>query len=222
MMVALWERVAAIGGIAYVALSMASQGLIQIGGAEPSFDAPASEIVAFFEARNTQLFDIGVYLQLLALVAFLWFLGGLWAMLRQAEGQPAWMSLIAVGSGLAFIGSLSGGWQLAVFRLGDGLDPQIARLAFDMGNLGFANSWVPLGSMMLAAGAVMLGGVALPRWLGWSAVGIGVGLLVARIVWTLFVAFIPWMLFWFWLIALAVVVLRRRRARVGAAEPAAS
>jgi hypothetical protein len=222
MMVASWERVAAIGGIAYVALSMASQGLIQIGGAEPSFDAPAAEIVAFFEARNTQLFDIGAYLQLLALVAFLWFLGGLWAMLRQAEGQPGWMSLIVVASGLAFVGSLSAGWQLAVFRIGEGLDPQIARLTFDMGNLAFANSWVPLGSMMLAAGAVMLGSAALPRWLGWSALGIGVGLLGARIVWTLFIAFIPWMLFWFWLIALSVVLLRRQRAPVRETAQAAS
>jgi hypothetical protein len=205
-----WERTAAIAAFAYVVLSMASQGLIQIGGAEPALDAPAGEIVEFFEARNPQLFEAGVYLQLLAIAAFVWFLGGFWATLRRAEGQTPWLSLVAVGSGLVFLGMLSGGWHLAVFRIDEGLDPQIARLAFDMGNMAFANAWVPLGSMMLATGMIALSTGVLPRWMGWSAVAVGVGLLAARVVWTLFIAFVPWMLFWFWLIALSVILLRRR------------
>ncbi len=40
-----WEQLAASGGIAYVVLQLIAQGLIQIGGAEPSFNAPAGEIV---------------------------------------------------------------------------------------------------------------------------------------------------------------------------------
>jgi hypothetical protein len=35
---------------------MVAQTLGQIGGAEPSFDAPAQTITAFFMARNSQLF----------------------------------------------------------------------------------------------------------------------------------------------------------------------
>ena len=47
------------------------------------------------------------------------------------------------------------GQRLAGVRLEDGLDPQMARTLFDEGNLNFANMWVALGSMLLAAGAIM-------------------------------------------------------------------
>jgi hypothetical protein len=207
-----WERAAAAAGIAFVALQLVAQGLIQVGGLEPAFDAPAEEIVAFFEARSPALFAVGAYLSLLALAAFLWFLGALWAALRRAEGDPAWLSLVAFGSGLAFVAALWDGWHLAMFRIEEALDPQIARLAFDIGNLGFAGSWVPLASLLLAAGAVSVRTGALTRWLGWVAVATGIGLLVARAVWTLPVAFVPWLAFWVWTVAVSIVLVRRAGA----------
>src|SRR5512138_2608069 len=135
------EQIGAAGGIVFVVLQMAAQALIQVGGAEPPFDAPAETIAAFFMARNSQLFALGEYLSTLSLIAFLWFLGSLWAALRRAEGEPAWLSFLAVASGVTLIATLAGagGWPLAVFRQGEGLDPQIARLLFDQGNFAFAN-----------------------------------------------------------------------------------
>jgi hypothetical protein len=210
---AVWERAAAAGGIVFVGLQLVSQGLMQIGGVEPSFDASADEILAFFEARHETLFALGTYLSLVSFVVFLWFLGALWAALSRAEGRNAWLSLVAFASGLAFLAALSGGWYLAVFRIDDGLDPQVARLAFDMGNLGFANSWVPLASLLLAASVVILGTGALPRWLGWLGLVAGVALLAARIVWTSPVAFAPYALSWVWLVAISVILIRRAGTR---------
>ena len=112
------EQIGAAGGIVFVVLQMASQALIQAGGAEPPFDAPAPTIVAFFVARDSQLFAVGDYLSTLSLIAFLWFLGSLWAALRRAEGEPAWLSLVALASGLMIVAAASAGsgWRLAVFR----------------------------------------------------------------------------------------------------------
>ena len=42
------KKIGAAGGIAFVVLQPLAQGLIQIGGAEPSFNAPAQEILDFF------------------------------------------------------------------------------------------------------------------------------------------------------------------------------
>jgi hypothetical protein len=203
-------RIAGAGGLAFVLLQLLGQGLIQVGGVEPAFEAPAEEVVRFFEARDTALFEIGNYVSLLSFVAWIWFLGALWARLRLAEPRPAWLSLVAFGSGLMFVAGLSGGWYLAMFRLDEGLDPQLARLAFDMGNLDFANSWVPLASMLLASGAVVLRTHALPRWLGWLALATAPLLLAARAVWTSQVAFIPYLLFWIWVVATSVVLLQGR------------
>jgi len=204
------EQVAAAGGIAFVVLESVGQGLIQVGGMEPKFGAPAEEIVEFFLARDDTLFMWGGYLSLLSFIALIWFLGALWAVLRDAEGESALLSMVAFGSGLVAVAALTGGgWALAVFRIRDGLDPQIARTLFDLGNFAFATSWVFYASLLLAVGVVALQYGALPRWLGWASIVIGFGLMVGRIFWTSQAAFTPWVLFWLWLVVVSVILIRR-------------
>jgi hypothetical protein len=210
-----WEQIGAARGIVFVMLQMASQALIQVGGAEPPFDAPAQTIVAFFMARNSQLFALGEYLSTLSLIAFLWFLGSLWTTLRRGEGEPTWLSFVAAASGLMIVAAVSagGGWPLAVFRQAEGLDPQIARLLFDQGNFAFANAWVMLASLSLATGVVSIRTGALPRWLGWAGVTIAVSLLAARAVWASSgLVFVAFGLCYLWLIAISIVLIRRARA----------
>jgi hypothetical protein len=210
-----WEQIGAAGGIIFVVLQMASQALIQAGGPEPPFDALTPAIVAFFMARNSQLFALGDYLSALSLIAFLWFLGSLWAALRGAEGEPAWLSFVAAVSGLTIVAAVSvgGGWPLAVFRQAEELDPQIARLLFDQGNFAFANAWVMLASLSLATGVVSIRTGALPHWLGWTGVLIASGLLAARAIWASSgLVFIPFGLCYLWLIAISIVLIRRARA----------
>ena len=207
------ERIGAIGGVLFVALQLVGQSLIQVGGSEPSFDATSQEIVEFFESRNTVLFNIGSYLSVLSLIALLGFLGSLWNVLRRAEGEPGWVSLVAVGAGLGVVALLFGGgaWHLAVFRIDEGLDPQIARLLFDLGNFTFATSWVLFGALALSAAAASLWLAAFPRWLGWTGLIVGIWLVTAPIYWTSPVAFAPYVLFWVWLVSLSVVVFRRAK-----------
>jgi len=210
-----WEQIGAAGGVVFVVLQMASQALIQAGGGEPPFGAPAPTIVAFFMAKDSQLFALGDYLSTLSLIAFLWFLGSLWSALRRAEGEPAWLSFVAAASGLMIVATVgvSGGWPLAVFRRDEGLDPQVARLLFDQGNFAFANAWVMLASLSLATGVVSIRTGALPRWLGWSGALIAGGLLAARAVWaSSALVFIPFGLCYLWLIAISIVLIRRARA----------
>jgi hypothetical protein len=208
------EQIGAAGGIIFVVLQMVSQALIQAGGGEPPFDATTETIVSFFMARNSQLFALGEYLSTLSLIAFLWFLGSLWSTLRRAEGEPAWLSLVAAASGLMIVATVSAGsgWPLAVFRRDEGLDPQIARLLFDQGNFAFANAWVMLASLSLATGVVIIRTRALPRWLGWAGVVIAVGLLAARAVWASSgLVFVPFLFSYLWLIAISVILIRRAR-----------
>jgi hypothetical protein len=207
------KKYGAIAAIAFPVLQMVSQGFMQVGGVEPSFAAPGGEILSFFQNRDVTLFTIGEYISILSLVAFLWFLGGLWDELRTAEGGNGWLSLIAVGSGLVTVSLIlgAGGWYLAVFRIGDGLDPEIARLLFDQGNLNFAQIWVALGSMVLVVGIIASLSDHFPTWLSWASIILAVGLFLARAVWTQSIAFAPYVLFWVWMIALGVIMLRRNR-----------
>jgi len=205
-----YKKIGALAGMGYPLLQMTAQGLIQVGGAEPPFSAPASEILAFFQARNLSLFAIGEYLSTISLILLVWFFGTLWGELREAEGSPGWMSLVTFGLGLLVAGSLTvGGWTLAVFRVNEGLDPDMARMLFDEGNLNFANSWILIGGAVLFAGFIFQGAQDFPKWLGWFSILLAGGLFAARSIWTSPLAFAPYVLFWVWLITLAVILRRR-------------
>jgi hypothetical protein len=199
-----------VAGIGSLVLVGVSQAMSTTGG-EPSFDAPAAEILSFFEAQNETLVAAGSFVGLLAVLAIAWFLAGVWAVLRQAEGDPAFRSTAALTSGVIFLALvMSPGWELASFRTGDGVEPQLARLAFDAGNLGFANSWLALGSFLLAAGWIFLTARSLPNWLGWLALVAAFGFLVGRAFWTTSIWLIPYALFWVWAVAVSVLLLRGR------------
>lgn len=200
-----------IAGLASLVLVGVSQAFSQAGAGEPAFDAPAAEIQRFFEAKDETLLAVGSYLGLIAVLAMVWFFAGIWAVLRSAEGEPAWRSVVAVASGMIFVVLvMSPGWELAGFRVDDGVDPQIAQLAFDSGNLGFANGWLALAGFLVATGWIMLSARSLPTWIGWLSVVTAVAFLVGRAVWTTPVWLVPYALFWIWTIVVSVHFLRGR------------
>src|SRR5215472_3663198 len=199
-------RAAGIAGLAAAVLLFGGQGFILASGtAEPAFGASAAEIQRFWETRDTALFSTGSYLMVLGLVALLWFVCGVHTAVRGDGGQHQWLPTVALASGVAAVGPpLLDAWQLAVFRASEGLDPQLSRFAFDMGNLGFASAWVALGSFAIAAGWAALSSRSLPAWLGWWAVAVGIGLVAARAAWTSPAWFVPYALFWLWVLVVSV------------------
>ncbi len=103
--------------------------------------------------------------------------------------------------------------------MAEDLDPQLARLAFDMGNMAFATAWVALGSFAIAYGwAVLSSGQQrvvslasvekLPRLMGWWAIAAGVCLVAARAAWTTYFWLVGYTLFWIWVVTLCVILLR--------------
>ncbi len=206
-------RTTAISGLAAIVLLFGGQGLIQVGGAEPPFDAPAADIANFFATRDQDLFAVGVYLSVLSVLALLWFFAGVYALMKDD-----WRAVIALVSGVVSVAAVNvSGWELASFRVNEELDPQVARLAFDMGNMAFATAWVALGSFALATGWAVLSSSILPRWLGWWAIAAGVCLVAARAVWTTYAWLMGYMLFWVWVIALCVLLLRRAKSQMSSA-----
>jgi len=198
-------------GIGSLVLVAVSQALSSASEGEPPFDASAAKILSFLEAQHKALVAAGSFLGVLAVLAIAWFLAGVWAVLRQAEGDPAFRSTAALASAVAFVALIMApGWELASFRVGDGVDPQIARLAFDIGNLGFANSWLALGSFLLAAGWIFLTARSLPNWLGWLALVGALGFLLGRAFWTTPIWLIPYTIYWGWTVAVSVLLLRGR------------
>lgn len=217
-----WIRIGGVGALLFVILQTIGQSMLQAGGMEPSFAAPAEEILSFFAGKDPGLFAAGSYLSVISFVPFLFFVCSLWVVLRRAEGGEGILSTFTLVTGAVSAAANVGGgdWELAVMRVSGGLDPHTATLIFDLGNRGFANVWVLLGAMMLAANLVVLQSdrAPFPRWTGWFGLLTGAGMIAARVVWASSgIVFVPYMLFYIWLLAVGISLLRRKYVQTAAA-----
>jgi hypothetical protein len=214
---AAWQRLGRVTGLAGLAAIVLIFVAVVGTRDEPSFTATAPEFLAYYRSPDTVATPFRSFLFTVGLVTFVWFVVGLSILLRRAEGKAAWRSAIAMGSGVLFVAlGLSGiGNEAAVaFRAGD-LDPQIARYAFDQGQAAFANGRVALGCFAICCGWVIASTRLLPRWVGWLAIASGAGLALSRISWTSYIWLLPYLMFWLWVIAVAVLLLRRNFRGVG-------
>ena len=186
---------------------------------EPPLEATTKEAADFIRnAAEAEWVQPVQAVGALGMIGLLWFLVGMAVLLRRAEGDPPWRSTVALASAVLLPAYylVNASWASAAHR-GLELDPVVAAYAFDVGNIGFANTWLALGSFAGAAGWVMLTSGAWPRWLGWWGAVAGAGMLVARFLWTIESAWVVFYgVFWVWLLTVAV------RLVMGRDVPAAS
>ncbi len=177
-----------------------------------SFASDADEAVSFFRSIDDSLGAFSSFATAVGLIAMLWFSIGLALLLRRYDGEPPWRSAFLAGAGtISVVSGQIASWDAAAYRSAD-IDPQVARYAFDLGNLSFANSWVATGAVALCAGLIMVSARDLPSWLGWWAVVAGVGQVLGRAVWTHDIALVPFTAFWIWVLVVSVLLLRGRFA----------
>jgi hypothetical protein len=177
-----------------------------------AIDSSADETVAFFRSLDDSLGWISSFATSVGLIAMLFFSLGLALLLRRYEGELPWRSVFLAGAGVvSVVSGQIASWDAAVFRSED-IDPQVARYAYDLGNLSFANGWVSAGAVGICTGLIVLSTRSLPRWLGWWGLVAGIGSVLARAVWTSGVAFVPFAAYWVWVAALSVMLMIGRFA----------
>jgi hypothetical protein len=100
---AAWRRLGRVSGVAGLAAIV--QIFVAVVGAreEPSFTATATEFLVYYRSSDTVVTPFRSFLFTLGLVTFVGFVVGLSVLLRRAEGEAAWRSAIAMGSGVLFV-----------------------------------------------------------------------------------------------------------------------
>jgi magnesium-transporting ATPase (P-type) len=204
-----WQRLGRVTGVAGLAAVVLIFVVLVGTREEPPFTATADEFLTHYRAPNTVASDFRSFAFTVALVTFLWFVVALSILLRRAEGEAPWRSTIAMASGVLFVALVLSGSEIAAAFRADDLDPQLARYAFDESQAAFANARVALGSFALCCGWVIASTRFLPRWVGWLAIASGVGLALGRISWTNYMWLLPYLMFWLWVLTVAVLLLRR-------------
>ena len=204
-----------VGGICGLAAVALLLGSFPFTGATPDPGASADDVAEYLSRSSAQTWT-GIYLELFGLALFIVFIGRLWAVLREAEGVGGWIATTALGAALAALTVLVVGdatMMGAAFSAGrHGLDPAVAGGMYTVqwyADLAFG----AVNAVFFAAASVLvLGRGALPRWLGWLALVIAIGLVVTVPFGPGTTMEPPHILGFLWIVLVSLVLIVRRGA----------
>jgi len=225
--VRLWTGISAIA----VAALLLTEFLVRaVMGSRPELDE--SEALAEFMTRNSTQTLIIILIDTVLMASLIVFLSGFRQIITHARHDLQWIADIGFGAGLVFVTVTMVGDAMeagsALDTVGLRADPSAIRALTEGHIVMFgATGCVLLALVSLASGYVTLASRALPAWTGWLALAVG----VANLCWmpstfggtsdssffsaggvgvAVFATF-PWLV---WVIAVGVVTIRGRRARV--------
>lgn len=169
------KRLVPLSGVAAVALIIAAFG---IGGDTPGADASVNEVVSFYTNHGNDQMAGGFLLGLGAffLLVFATTVAG---HLRRAEGEAGGSSALSfAGGAILAVGLLIfAGLAFTVGDVADTLDPSGLQTLHVLGEDMFMPLTIGNAAFLIGAGIGIVSTAALPKWLGWMAIIIGVAAL---------------------------------------------
>jgi hypothetical protein len=201
-------RFAPLTGVAAVVLWVA--GVIVAESDSPEDDAPGTELVAYLEDHEAEIF-VGAGLFCLGSALFIWFLASLAAHFRRAgdDGRLATVMVsggVATAATIALVSAPNVAGALAFDNADRVLSPETAETLTVLGDGFFVVAELLAVALLGAAARMILRTGAFPRWVGYVTALFTIGLLVLPIGWAFVVWGIP-----LWTVVLSIWVFVRER-----------
>ena len=181
----------------------------------PDIGASPQALAHWAASTDPTRFAIGIDVEAIGLLVFLFFFAWLCDVLRRSGGT-SWLLTLALAAAVAWaaVGIATNGVWTAVLDSGKhGLDAQVLAGLRDVAQEFFNADNVLLAPAVVALGLAGLRATALPRWLAWSALVIGLAMAVPPL------SFVVQLIFLVWVVAVAVLYLIHPPGAT--AEPAA-
>ena len=198
------RRLLPLSGIVFVALLVVP--VVVLGGDTPDSDATGAEVASFYGDEVVRQ-GIAAFLLAASTPFLVFFASALAAHLGlgvRHEHRPIWERVVLAGSAITAAAAVLA--ALIHFALADGADNNASPEALQALNVLDGNVWLPfnsgLGVMMLGAAGLLLTETRLPRWLGWVALVLGVGLFIP------YVDFFALVVTLIWIVAASVMLYR--------------
>ena len=170
-----WTRLAPLTGVIAAVLAV-SAGIVT-GSDRPSGDAAADEVIAFYTDKDSAQIAASILFAYAALF-LVFFAGALRVALRRGEAHGGLSALTLAGGVITALGMLIiAGLTFTLADTADSLDPAAAQALNALNEDFFFPLAIGLATLFLASGIAIVRGTALPAWLGWVAIVIGIAAL---------------------------------------------
>jgi hypothetical protein len=166
------EWLAPLTGVAFIVVLFI--GFI-VGGEPPGADDPVQEIVEHYD-DNKDAVMFGALLQAIAAAFLVFFAAYLRKVLRAAEGEGGVLSaVVLVGASVVAVGaSIDATISFALAEAVDDVDPAAVQALQALWDNDFMPLALGTGLFLLASGISVVRHGALPKWLGWIAILLGI------------------------------------------------
>ncbi len=221
-----WERPALASGIVFAVLQIAAIvfATVFLLSKLPPVGAPLTEWAEALMRIPTLTVHIANYLLLLPVPFFLLFLGGLFGVLRRAEGNSGALSVSVLGAGIAMAMS----WPFGILIAGisssivaDGGDLATAWALDGMAPFSLALSAFPRTLLLVATSLLLLDRRLAPRWISWLGLVLalvsllGTGMLLLGYLFPILA--LGTLFFELWVLALSISLVRSEQTLTQAA-----
>jgi hypothetical protein len=146
-----------------------------VGGESPEADEPLREVISYYEDHDS---DVQIASALLGLGAFFFlvFSAFLAATLRRVQGERSVAAIVSLAGGIVFaVGvTIFAGLGFAAGDVVGDVPPTVVQSLHVLGSDMFFTVAVGTAAFLLGAGVATLRTDALPAWLSWAAIAIGV------------------------------------------------
>lgn len=199
------EWLVPLTGVAFIVIAIAS---FAIAGEPVEAKDGADKVVAHY-VDNKDSIQIGAAGATLASVLLVFFFGYLRKVLHAAEGENGMLSVVAlVGAGIAATGiAIDSTIMFALADAGDDIDPVAAQALQAFWDNDFLPIALGTSVVLWATGLSIVRHGALPKWLGWIAIVLGI-LSVTPVGFVSFIGLAIWIL-----IVSVMLTLRARAAQ---------
>jgi hypothetical protein len=199
-------------GVLFIVLIVVS--VILTGEGKDPTENSAVEIADFYSENDDEQI-LGAVLAGIAMIPFLFFAGALRKVLYDAQGGRGYLPTVAWGGALVIASGVlaNASLQFALADYAGDIDPTAAQglnaFLYDF----FLPFPIGMSILLLGAGLSAVKSGALPRWLAWVAIVLGVLALAGPVG---FFAFLVGML---WILVVSILLARRARNAPGGAPP---
>jgi uncharacterized membrane protein YciS (DUF1049 family) len=201
-----WERLAALAGVVFIVFYIAAFVLgIEVGNSD-------REILDYYASSSHRVKElIAFFLIAGAALALIVFAAALRSLIRRPEQDTSMLGSLALAGGTAQAAlilagnAVSRGAGFASMDKDFHLDPNTRRYLEDIGYLLFVSGALAGILLVVAVSLAALRYGLLPRWLGWTGFAVAVLLPTA-------IAFLGFLIFVAWMLAVSVTLATRQRA----------
>lgn len=184
-----WSKLATLTGVLFAAIALVA---VFTSGETPKASASAAQVIAYYRAHRSSI-ETSDILFAIAFLVVVFFAGSLRSYMRRAPAAEGPAAVMLVGAAMMAVGAAVGsGVEYGLAHNLYALRPTTVQAMNVIGNEAFLPVLAGAFVFAISSGVAILRGAALPRWLGWAAIAIGIAAIIPPTSFPALLGFVIW------------------------------